>query len=45
MTEELEQVRTIQKAFEQEFGRFADLSMDGIAITDSEDLLRARLVS
>ena len=40
MTEELEQVRNIQKAFEQEFGRFADLSVDRIAVDDAEDLLR-----
>ena len=39
MTEELEQVREIQKAFEQEFERFADLSLDGIAIGDAEAML------
>jgi len=40
MTEELEQVREIQKAFEQEFERFADLSADDVAIGDVETLLR-----
>jgi len=40
MTEELEQVREIQKAFEQEFERFADLSADDVAIGDADTLLR-----
>ncbi|MEO6655731.1 MAG: phenylalanine--tRNA ligase subunit alpha [Pyrinomonadaceae bacterium] len=40
MTEELEQVRNIQKAFEQEFGRFADLGEYGITNGDVEALLR-----
>ena len=40
MTEELEQVRDIQKAFEQEFERFTDLSVDGVAIGDAEAMLR-----
>ena len=40
MTEELDQVRKIQQAFEQEFGRFADLRVDGISLTGAEALLR-----
>lgn len=40
MTEELEQVRRIQEAFEQEFERFADLSVDGIALDEAEARLR-----
>ncbi len=40
MTAELQQVRDIQKAFEQEFGRFADLSAKSIAAGDAEGLLR-----
>lgn len=35
-----EQVAKISKAFEQEFGRFADLSLDGIALADAEAFLR-----
>ncbi|MFN2501552.1 MAG: phenylalanine--tRNA ligase subunit alpha [Pyrinomonadaceae bacterium] len=40
MTEELEQVRRIHKAFEQEFERFADLQLGGIALSDAEAMLR-----
>lgn len=40
MSEERRQVELIREAFEQEFGRFADLSVDGLAIGDAEALLR-----
>src|SRR5688572_17938321 len=40
MSEETRQVEDIRKAFEQEFGRFADLHVDGLAIGDAEALLR-----
>jgi len=40
MSEERRQVELIREAFEQEFGRFADLSVDGLAMGDAEDLLR-----
>jgi len=40
MQDQKEQVQIIQKAFEQEFGRFADLGVDGAAIGDAEALLR-----
>jgi len=40
MSEYTGQVETIREAFEQEFGRFADLSVDGIAVSDAEALLR-----
>ncbi len=40
MRVETQQVELIQKAFEQEFGRFADLSVDGLAFGDAEALLR-----
>ncbi len=40
MSEIDRQVDEIREAFEQEFGRFADLSVDGIAIGDAEALLR-----
>ena len=40
MTEELDQVRRIQEAFEHEFERFADLRVDGVSLTDAEVLLR-----
>ena len=37
---EIEQVEQIRKAFEQEFGRFADLRFDGVALADAEATLR-----
>ena len=40
MTAELEQVRDIQKAFERQFERFADLSATSIVPGDAEVLLR-----
>ena len=40
MSEIDRQVDEIREAFEQEFGRFADLSLDGIAMSDAEALLR-----
>jgi len=40
MQEYLDQVTKIQEAFEQEFGRFADLSVDGITSGDAEASLR-----
>src|SRR5438876_1256945 len=40
MTDEIRQVEEIRKAFEQEFGRFADLSFDGVGLADAEALLR-----
>ncbi len=40
MSEYTGQVETIREAFEREFGRFADLSVDGIAASDAEALLR-----
>ena len=35
-----EQIEQIRQAFEQEFGRFADLSLDSIGLSDAEGLLR-----
>ena len=40
MTEELDQVRRIQEAFEHEFERFADLRVNDVSLTDAEVLLR-----
>ncbi|MGE3467845.1 MAG: hypothetical protein AB7J13_13055, partial [Pyrinomonadaceae bacterium] len=40
MSEELEKVQEIRKAFEQEFGRFADLRLDAATGADPEALLR-----
>lgn len=40
MSEERRQVELIREAFEQEFGRFADLSVDGIVMSDAEGLFR-----
>ena len=40
MTEELGQVRKIQEAFEHEFGRFADLRVESVNLTDAVALLR-----
>ena len=40
MSEEKRQVNDIREAFEQEFERFADLSVDGLAIADAEVALR-----
>lgn len=40
MQEQQEQIDLIQRAFEQEFERFADLSLDGMAMSDAEALLR-----
>lgn len=40
MRDQKEQVEKIYEAFEQEFERFADLSLDGIGLTDAEALLR-----
>ncbi len=40
MTEELKQVHMIHEAFGQEFGRFADLSLDELGFTDAEAVLR-----
>jgi phenylalanyl-tRNA synthetase alpha chain len=36
----LEQVNEIREAFEQEFGRFADLRLDGLGLADAEAMLR-----
>lgn len=40
MIEQKSQVEKIQRAFEQEFGRFADLNLDGVGMADAEVLLR-----
>ena len=40
MSEYDRQVEEIREAFEQEFERFADLSLDGMALSDAEALLR-----
>ncbi|MBK8467314.1 MAG: phenylalanine--tRNA ligase subunit alpha [Chloracidobacterium sp.] len=40
MSEERQTVEETRKAFEQEFERFADLSVEGIASVDAEALLR-----
>ena len=41
MSDELVKVQMIREAFEQEFERFADLSIDGLAMDDADQLLRA----
>ncbi len=40
MSEEKRQIDHIREAFEQEFGRFADLSLGGVALTEAEATLR-----
>ena len=40
MSEENRQIDEISEAFEQEFGRFADLNLDGIGVDEAEALLR-----
>ena len=40
MSEERQAVEEIRKAFEQGFGRFADLRVDDVSFTDAEGLLR-----
>jgi phenylalanyl-tRNA synthetase alpha chain len=40
MSEEKEQVKAIGEAFEQEFGRFADLQTNGLGLADAENLSR-----
>jgi phenylalanyl-tRNA synthetase alpha chain len=40
MDQELQQIREIHKAFEQEFERFADLQLNGTSLSSAEDLLR-----
>jgi phenylalanyl-tRNA synthetase alpha chain len=40
MSEEKNQVEAIGEAFEQEFGRFADLQLDGLGLADAEALSR-----
>lgn len=40
MSEEKRQVDDIREAFEQEFGRFSDLRMDGVSLIDAEAMLR-----
>ncbi|MBA2335910.1 MAG: phenylalanine--tRNA ligase subunit alpha [Blastocatellia bacterium] len=40
MQEQQEEVTKIREAFDQEFGRFADLDLDGRGVTDAESLLR-----
>ena len=40
MSEQTIEIQRIQEAFEQEFGRFADLSVEGLAIGEAETLLR-----
>src|SRR4051812_7772687 len=40
MSEHVQEIEAIRKAFEQEFGRFADLSLNGKSLTDAEFLLR-----
>ena len=40
MSDEKAQIEQIGEAFEQEFGRFADLRLDGVTLTDAEAFLR-----
>ncbi|HEX9959581.1 MAG TPA: phenylalanine--tRNA ligase subunit alpha [Pyrinomonadaceae bacterium] len=40
MSDEKRQVEQIREAFEQEFGRFADLNVEGLKLADAEDLQR-----
>ncbi len=40
MIEQKKQVEKIREAFEQEFGRFSDLSLDNLGLADAENLLR-----
>ena len=40
MADGLAKVQAIREAFEHEFGRFADLSLDGVAMADAEAMLR-----
>jgi len=40
MHDEKQQIASIREAFEQEFGRFADFRLDGIALSDAEAQLR-----
>ena len=40
MSDEKAQIEQIGEAFEQEFGRFADLRLDGVTLTYAEALLR-----
>jgi phenylalanyl-tRNA synthetase alpha chain len=40
MSEHVQEIENIRRAFEQEFGRFADLSLDGRSLPDAESLLR-----
>src|SRR4051812_27975699 len=40
MSEHVQEIEAIRKAFEQEFERFADLSLDGTSLPDAESLLR-----
>ncbi|MGQ0542194.1 MAG: hypothetical protein ACT4O9_10165, partial [Blastocatellia bacterium] len=40
MQEHQEQINSILRAFEQEFGRFADLILDGVGLSDAEAKLR-----
>ncbi len=40
MSDERAQIEQIGEAFEQEFGRFADLRLDGVGLMDAEALLR-----
>jgi phenylalanyl-tRNA synthetase alpha subunit len=40
MSEERKKIEEIREAFEQEFGRFADLKLDAVAIADAEAMLR-----
>jgi pantothenate synthetase len=41
MSEERNQVEKIRQAFEQEFGRFSDLSADKLSLADAENLQKA----
>ncbi|MFN0279368.1 MAG: phenylalanine--tRNA ligase subunit alpha [Pyrinomonadaceae bacterium] len=40
MSEERQAIEEIRKAFEQEFERFADLSLEGLSLVEAETLLR-----
>jgi phenylalanyl-tRNA synthetase alpha chain len=40
MSEEKRQVEKIREAFEQEFGRFANLSVENLSLSEAEDLQR-----
>ncbi|MGI8883888.1 MAG: hypothetical protein ACR2IA_06555, partial [Pyrinomonadaceae bacterium] len=40
MIEQKEQVEKIREAFEQEFGRFSDLSLNNLSLTDAENFQR-----